>query len=58
MIQSYIDYCLSVYGNCPQKNINHIQHLQYRVSGAILGNFDYIPYVSAMVVEHGWMNIY
>ena len=58
IIQSYIDYCLSVYGNCPQKYINQIQHLQYRTSRAILGNFNYTAYISAMVVKHGWMNIY
>ena len=56
-IQSHIDYCLSIWGNCPKVYINQIQRLQNRSVRAVLGNFDYSVSSTNLIQKLGWMNI-
>ena len=57
IIQSHFDYCISVWGNCPQIYRSKVQKLQNRSARAVLGNFDYTASASAMVTELGWMSV-
>ena len=57
IIQSLFDYCLTVWGNCPNVYRDQIQKLQNRAARAIFGNFDYTSSVSNMIHELRWMNI-
>ena len=42
IIQSHFDYCLSVYGNCPQKYINQIQLLNNLAPSWFICKFKYM----------------
>ena len=56
-IQSLIDYCLTVYGNCTAKNRLALQRLQNRAARAVVGLFDYNVSVSQIIKELHWFNI-
>ena len=58
IVQSLFDYCLTVWGNCPNVYRDQIQKLQNRAARAIFGNFDYTSYVSNMIHDLTWMNIH
>ena len=56
-VQSYFNYCITVWGNCPQTNLKQVQRLQNRAACAVLGSFDYSCSVSKMIRDLGWMTI-
>ena len=40
LFQSFIDYCLSVWGSPSEKHLNHLQKLQKRTARIIIQNFN------------------
>ena len=58
IVQSLFDYCLTVWGNCPNVYRDQIQKLQNRAAHTIFGNFDYTSSVLNMIHELRWMNIH
>ena len=57
IVQSHFDYCITIWGNCPQTYLKQVQRLQNRAARAVLGNFDYSCSVSKMIRDLGWMTI-
>ena len=58
LIQSKIDYFLSVWGNCCSKNINLIQRIQNRAARIITSNTRNIDIRSSDILRDlGWMSV-
>ena len=58
LIQSKIDYCLSVWGNCCSKNINLIQRIQNRAARIITSNTRNFDIRSSDILRDlGWMSV-
>ena len=57
LIQSQIDYCLSIWGSCSKYLINNLQRLQNRAAHIVTNNFDYEVSPSSIIKYLKWMNI-
>ena len=57
LIQPYIDYCITVWGDCANKYIKQLQRLQNRAARAVTGIFDYHASVSAMIHTLKWITV-
>ena len=57
IIQSLIDYCITVWGNTSTSILHCVQRLQNRAARAVLGNFDFKASVTSMISQLGWMNV-
>jgi hypothetical protein len=51
------DYCITVYGQCANKNISLLQSLQNRAARAVTGNFSYEVSPKTLIKELNWMSI-
>ena len=57
IVQSILDYCVTVWGNYSKHNVELIQRLQSRAVRAITGNFDYAYSSNNIIRDLGLMNI-
>ena len=58
LIQSQIDYCLSVWGNCPYIFLSTVQKLQNRTARFLTCKYDYKLYSSNLLrIEIKWMSV-
>ena len=57
IIQSHIDYCLSVWGNCNATQLSAVQKIQNRAARIICRNFEYATCSIALIRELGWQTV-
>lgn len=57
LIQSRLDYCLSLWGNCAQKHLGLLQRVQNRAARILTNNFDIDISGKQIVHDIGWMNM-
>ena len=57
IIKPHFDYCLTVWGNCLEGDINKLQRLQNRIARIVSNNFDYNTPGITIVHELKWFNI-
>ena len=57
LVQSTIDYALSVWGNTSQRNLNKIQKFQNRCARLITGNYDQSFQSTDIVMSLGWQTV-
>ena len=58
LVQSNIDYCLSVWGNCSTSSLSIIQKLQNRIGRFLTGKYDYLKYPSSLLRNDlNWMSV-
>ena len=57
IIQSHIDYCLSVWGNCSATQLKDVQKIQNRAARIITKTFDYNADSSILIRELGWQTV-
>ena len=52
-----MDYCISVWGNCPLIHLNKLQKLQNRAARIICKEFDWNISSTVLHSQLGWINI-
>ena len=57
LIQSNLDYCLTVWGHCANKYIKQLQKLQNRLARVITNNFNRDVSSSHIINTLGWMSV-
>ena len=58
LIQSHMDYCITVWGNCAKTHLSIIQKLQNRAARILTGKYDYNLYPSSTLIrDMKWMSI-
>ena len=58
LIQSHIDYCITVWGSCAKTSLSLIQNLQNRIARFLTCKYDYIRYLSSdLRKELNWMSV-
>ena len=58
LVQSNIDYCLSVWGNCSTSSLSTIPKLQNRIARFLTGKYDYLKYPSSLLRNDlNWMSV-
>ena len=57
VFQPYLDYCLIVWGACPDSYILPLQSLQNRVARCVTGNYDWDTPGLSLVNQLCWMNV-